>query len=183
MRKLIKGEKLAALPLSISQIRNLVYVFVTGLLLLIGLSWFALLKYRMDEAVDWQKVLFQARAEQVEANLNAVRRMTLRAQGTLERLVEVGVGRPVAQAGSRDWIDRLQKRGERPYVALPVSAGREAIPADASIAPLANVLAFMLRVSSVQYQGSAERLARRPQRRSLLRHAKQSAASQGNIAQ
>jgi len=87
MRKLIKGEKLAALPLSISQIRNLVYVFVTGLLLLIGLSWFALLKYRMDEAVDWQKVLFQARAEQVEANLNAVRRMTLRAQGTLERLV------------------------------------------------------------------------------------------------
>ncbi|ABF11825.1 ATP-binding protein [Cupriavidus metallidurans] len=153
MRKLIKGEKLAALPLSISQIRNLVYVFVTCLLVLIGLSWFVLLKYRMDEAVDRQKILFQARAEQVEANLTAVRRMTLRAQGTLERLIEVGVGKPMAQTTSRDWIDHLQKRGERPYVALPISAGREAIPADASIAPLANVLAFMLRVSSVQYQG------------------------------
>jgi len=153
MRKLIKGEKLAALPLSISQIRNLVYVFVTCLLVLIGLSWFVLLKYRMEEAVDRHKILFQARAGQVEANLNAVGRMTLRAQGTLERLIEVGVGKPMAQTVSRDWIDHLQKRGERPYVALPVAAGREAIPADASIAQLENVLAFMLRVSSVQYQG------------------------------
>ncbi|UBM08292.1 ATP-binding protein [Cupriavidus metallidurans] len=153
MRKLIKGEKLAALPLSISQIRNLVYVFVTCLLVLIGLSWFLLLKYRMDEAVEWQKILLQARAEQVEANLNAVRGITLRAQGTLERLIEVGVGKPMAETASRDWIDHLQKRGERLYVALPVSAGREAIPADASIARLANVLAFMLRVSNVQYQG------------------------------
>ncbi|HBD32468.1 MAG TPA: hybrid sensor histidine kinase/response regulator, partial [Cupriavidus sp.] len=152
-RKLIKGEKLAALPLSISQIRNLVYVFVTCLLVLIGLSWFVLLKYRMEEAVDRHKILFQARAGQVEANLNAVGRMTLRAQGTLERLIEVGVGKPMAQTVSRDWIDHLQKRGERPYVALPVAAGREAIPADASIAQLENVLAFMLRVSSVQYQG------------------------------
>ncbi|KAF7964236.1 hypothetical protein AWV80_40200 [Cupriavidus sp. UYMU48A] len=152
MNRLMKLEKRPALPMSIRQIRYLVYLFVGCFLTLVLLSWAILLKYRLHEALDRQEILFRSQAEQLQSNLHTAEGMTLRAQGVLARLFEVGMEKPLASINTPQWVSRLQRRGDRQYMSLPVSAGHQAIPAGEQLSTLADMLSFTFRVNNVQYR-------------------------------
>lgn len=147
---LIKARKWPALSLSIRQIRYLVYVFAGCFFVLVLLSWSVLLKYRVHEALDRQEILFRSQTEQLQGNLHAAEGFALRVQGALVRVMELGVEKQLARVNTSEWVSRLQQRGDRPYIALPVSAGHEAIPAGERLSALAGMLSFSFRVNNFQ---------------------------------
>lgn len=152
MRRLIQAEKFATIPLSIRSIRYLVYAFVGCLLALVLVSWGILLKYRINEALDRHEILFRSRAEQLQANLRAAEFMTLRAQGVLVRLSEIGAEKQLATVDTSPWASRLQQRGDRQYIALSVAADRKPVPPEARLSVLADMLSLTFRLNNVQYR-------------------------------
>ncbi|WP_427308150.1 ATP-binding protein [Cupriavidus sp. H39] len=151
MKRLMPTDSSAALPLSIRQIRYLVYLFSACVVGLTVLSWGVLLHYRLREAIDRQGLVLRAQSEQLQSTLHRAEALTVRAQGSLARLSDIGLVDAVAAARDTQWTDRLQRRGDRQYIALLVSSAQAGTPGK-RLKDLADVMTFTFRVNNLQYR-------------------------------
>ncbi|WP_373377361.1 ATP-binding protein [Cupriavidus nantongensis] len=151
MKRLMPADSSAALPLSIRQIRYLVYLFSACVVGLTVLSWGVLLHYRLREAIDRQGMVLRAQSEELQSTLHRAEALTVRAQGSLARLSDIGLANDVAAVRDTQWIDRLQRRGDRPYIALLVPPPNAGLPRK-GLKDLADVMTFTFRVNNLQYR-------------------------------
>lgn len=151
MKRLMPADNSAALPLSIRQIRYLVYLFSACVVGLTVLSWGVLLHYRLREAIDRQGMVLRVQSEQLQATLHRAEALTVRAQGSLTRLSDIGLADEVAAVRDAQWTDRLQRRGDRPYIALLVPPAPPSVPRK-RLRDLAEVMTFTFRVNNLQYR-------------------------------
>ncbi|WP_432261176.1 ATP-binding protein [Cupriavidus sp. TMH.W2] len=147
----MSADSSSALPLSIRQIRYLVYLFSACVLGLTVLSWGVLLHYRLREAIERQEMVLQSRSEQLQAKLHWAEALTVRAQGSLTRLADIGLADELAAVSDEQWTDRLQRRGERRYIALLLAAD-QAGTTGTRLKSLAGMMTFTFRVNNLQYR-------------------------------
>ncbi|NUT15870.1 MAG: sensor histidine kinase, partial [Cupriavidus sp.] len=151
MKRLMPADSNAALPLSIRQIRYLVYLFSACVVGLTVLSWGVLLHYRLREAIDRQGMVLRAQSEELQSTLHRAEALTVRAQGSLSRLSDIGLADDVAAVRDAQWADRLQRRGDRPYIALLVPPANAGLPRK-GLKNLADAMTFTFRVNNLQYR-------------------------------
>ncbi|SPD59283.1 protein of unknown function (plasmid) [Cupriavidus neocaledonicus] len=151
MKRLMPADSSAALPLSIRQIRYLVYLFSACVVGLTVLSWGVLLHYRLREAIDRQGMVLRAQSEELQSTLHRAEALTVRAQGSLSRLSDIGLADDVAGVRDAQWTERLQRRGDRPYIALLVPPASTSLPRK-GLKDLADVMTFTFRVNNLQYR-------------------------------
>ncbi|SCB19446.1 hybrid sensor histidine kinase/response regulator [Cupriavidus alkaliphilus] len=151
MKRLMPADSSAALPLSIRQIRYLVYLFSACVVGLTVLSWGVLLHYRLREAIDRQGMVLRAQSEQLQSTLHRAEALTVRAQGSLARLSDIGLANDVTAVRDAQWTDRLERRGDRQYIALLVAPAHASPPAK-RLKDLVDVMTFTFRVNNLQYR-------------------------------
>ncbi|CAJ96867.1 histidine kinase [Cupriavidus necator] len=151
MKRLMSIDSSSALPLSIRQIRYLVYLFSACVLGLTVLSWGVLLRYRLHEAVERQEMVLQSQSEQLQAKLHGAEALTVRALGSLTRLSDIGLADELAAVSDEQWTDRLRRRGDRQYIPLLVPPASARAPG-ARLKSLADVMTFTFRVNNLQYR-------------------------------
>lgn len=151
MKRLVSTGSSSALPLSIRQIRYLVCLFSACVLGLTVLSWGVLLHYRLREAIDRQEMVLQSQSEQLQAKLHWAEALTVRAQGSLARLADIGLADELAALSDEQWTERLLRRGERQYIPLLLAAGHAGTPGT-RLKSLADMMTFTFRVNNLQYR-------------------------------
>ncbi|AQV98715.1 hybrid sensor histidine kinase/response regulator [Cupriavidus necator] len=151
MKRLMSTDSSSALPLSIRQIRYLVYLFSACVLGLTLLSWGVLLRYRLHEAIERQEMVLQSQSEQLQSKLHWAEALTVRAQGSLTRLSDIGLADELAAVSDEQWTDRLQRRGDRQYIPLLVAPAQARAPG-ARLKRLVDMMTFTFRVNNLQYR-------------------------------